>query len=482
MKKKLVSLIVSAAMVSTMLVGCGSTTAGTSSSAAGQTASAAKTETASSEAAKSTAASATEAAAASTKAASGSGAVYYLNFKPEQDKQWQDLAAKYSKEKGVPVTVVTAASGTYDQTLKSEMAKTQAPTLFQVNGPVGLASWKDYCYNLKDSDVYKQLKSDDFALKGDSGEIDAVAYVIETYGIIYNKTLLQKYCKMDGAVIKDASEITSFATMKKVADDIQAKKDKLGVEGAFTSAGMDSSSDWRFKTHLANLPIYYEYKDNNETSTDAIKGTYLNNYKNVWDLYITDSTCDKKLLSSKTGDDASSEFATGEAVFYQNGTWAYSDIMNDGLKDEDLGMLPIYIGAPGEEKQGLCTGSENYWCVNKKASPADIKATLDFLSWVITSDEGRDSLANSMEFTTPFKSFDNGYASKNPFVKIANDYIAQGKSSVGWVFDTIPSETWKNNVGSALLEYAQGTGKWDGVKTAFVDGWAKEYKAAHASG
>ena len=183
------------------------------------------------------------------------GSVYYLNFKPEQADQWSDLAKKYTDETGVPVTVVTAASGTYESTLKSEMAKDEVPTLFQVNGPVGLASWKDYCYDLKDSDVYKNVESDDFVLKEDSGAVDGIAYVIETYGIIYNKALLKKYCEMDGAVIKSADEINNFETLKKVADDIQAKKDDLGVDGAFTSAGFDSSSDWRFKTHLANLPI-----------------------------------------------------------------------------------------------------------------------------------------------------------------------------------------------------------------------------------
>lgn len=60
--------------------------------------------------------------------------VYYLNFKPEQDEQWQELAEQYTDETGVPVTVLTAASGEYEKTLKSEMAKTDAPTLFQVNG------------------------------------------------------------------------------------------------------------------------------------------------------------------------------------------------------------------------------------------------------------------------------------------------------------------------------------------------------------
>ena len=410
---------------------------------------------------------ATSTAASSTAAASGaSGKVYYLNFKPEQDQDWQDLAAEYTKETGVPVTVVTAASGQYETTLMSEMEKSEAPTLFQVNGPVGLANWKDYCYDLSGSQLYGELTSDSFALK-DGDAVAAIAYVIETYGIIYNKELLT-------AAGYTQDDIKGFADLKKVADDIQARKAELGVDGAFTSAGMDGSSDWRFKTHLANLPIYYEYKADGISSTDAIKGTYLDNYKQIWDLYITDSTCDPKLLASKTGDDAVAEFVGKKAVFYQNGTWAYNDVKD--LGDDNLGMLPIYIGVEGEENQGLCTGSENFWCVNNTSSDADIQATLDFLYWCVTSEAGTSAMADKMGFVIPFKKAKD---STNPLITIANQYVADGKTSVDWCFSTMPSEEWKNGVGSALTAYAAGTGKWDDVVTAFVDGWAKEYKLAN---
>ena len=405
------------------------------------------------------------------------GKVYYLNFKPEQADQWVDLAEKYTEETGVQVDVQTAASGTYESQLKSEMAKDEAPTLVQVNGPVGLATWKDYCYDLSDSAVYKDLQSDDYALK-DGDEVKSIAYVIETYGLIYNKALLNKYFELPDAEITSIDDLNNFDALKKVADGIQAHKDDLGVEGAFTSAGMDSSSDWRFKTHLANLPIYYEYKDEGISSTDAIKGTYLDNYKQIWDLYLKDSTCDPSMISSKTGDDAASEFALGEAVFYQNGTWAYNDIKDNEVADEDLGMLPIYIGVDGEEDQGLCTGSENYWCVNKNASEEDIQATLDFLQWVVESDEGRDAIANEMGFVTPFTTFDE-YLPANPLVEANSEYTKAGKTPVSWNFTTMPSEQWKNDLGSALLEYAQGTGQWDAVQKAFVDGWATEYAAAN---
>ena len=404
------------------------------------------------------------------------GTVYYLNFKPEQADQWKELAEKYTEETGVQVDVVTAASGTYESTLKSEMAKSEAPTLFQVNGPVGLATWKDYCYDLKDSEVYKHLKSDDFALKNDDGSIPGIAYVIETYGLIYNKKLLNDYIATDGAVVSSVDEINNFETLKAVADDIQAKKDDLGIEGAFASTGFDSSSDWRFKTHLANLPIYYEYKADGITSTDAIKGTYLDNYKNIFDLYITDSTCAPTDLANKTATDAVTEFTSGEAVFYQNGTWEYTGIKDAGLTDDDLGMLPIYIGVDGEENQGLCTGSENYWCVNKNASEDDINATLDFVNWCVTSETGTAAMADNMGFVIPFK---NAKEATNVFVKADAEYTAAGKTPVSWNFTTMPSEDWKNGVGTALTQYAAGTGSWDDVKTAFVQGWATEYAKAN---
>ena len=444
-KKKIIAMLLCTAMVGGMVAGCGSTGSSDEGS----------------------------------KSAKGDakGKVYYLNFKPEQADQWVDLAEKYTEETGVQVDVQTAASGTYESQLKSEMAKDEAPTLFQVNGPVGLATWKDYCYDLSDSAIYKDLQSDDYALK-DGDEVKGIAYVIETYGLIYNKALLNKYFELPDAEITSIDDLNNFDALKKVADGIQAHKDDLGVEGAFTSAGMDSSSDWRFKTHLANLPIYYEYKDEGISSTDAIKGTYLDNYKQIWDLYLKDSTCDPSMISSKTGDDAASEFALGEAVFYQNGTWAYNDIKDNEVADEDMGMLPIYIGVDGEENQGLCTGSENYWCVNKNASEEDIQATLDFLQWVVESDEGRDAIANEMGFVTPFTTFDE-YLPANPLVEANSEYTKAGKTPVSWNFTTMPSEQWKNDLGSALLEYAQGTGQWDAVQKAFVDGWATEYAAAN---
>ena len=465
MKKRFLALGLTAAMSLSLLAGCSGS--GTETTAAADTEAAAKTEAAES--------GETEAAAAA-----GEGSVYYLNFKPEQDAQWQELASIYTEETGVPVTVVTAASGTYETMLTSEMASSDAPTLFQVNGPVGLNNWKDYCYDLSGSAIYGELTSDDYALSED-GAVYGIAYVIESYGLIVNKTLLSEA----GYTVED---IQSFDDLKAVAEDITARQDELGF-AAFTSAGMDSSSDWRFKTHLANLPIYFEYQDKGISSTEAIEGTYLDNYRNIWDLYINNSTCSPAELTAKTANDSLNEFVNGEAVFYQNGSWEYANVVGEGkFSDEDVTMIPIYIGAGDEANQGLCTGSENYWCVNKNASEEDIQATLDFMEWCVTDDTALAAMTGGegampsggagMAFAIPFS---KAPESSNLFVAEDAALTAAGKTPVSWNFTTMPSEEWKNMVGSALAVYAadQTDENWASVVSAFVDNWAAEYALAN---
>lgn len=400
------------------------------------------------------------------------GSVYYLNFKPEADKAWQELAKKYTDETGVDVKVVTAASGNYETTLMSEMGKSGAPTLFQVNGPVGLKNWEDYAYNLYDTPVFDQLTSDSYALYiGDKADNDvaAIAYAIESYGIIVNTELLEK-------AGHSVDEITSFETLKNVADDIQSRKDELGFS-AFSSAGMDGSSDWRFKTHLANMPIYFEYKDDGVTDKDELKGTYLDNYRDIFDLYITDSTTEGKDLASKTMDDSEREFLNGEAVFFQNGSWEYTNLIDGGMTDDQLTMIPIYIGAGDEANQGLSTGTENYWVVNKEASADDIQATLDFMNWLVTTDEGTTFMADDLGLTIPFK---DAKPSPNIFVQEDIKLTEEGKTPVSWNFTTMPSEEWKNTLGSALTAYAADPtdANWEKVKEAFTVDWKNEKELA----
>ena len=395
------------------------------------------------------------------------GSVYYLNFKPEADAAWQELAKQYTEETGVQVKVVTAASGTYNETLTAEMDKSAMPTLFQCGNYAALNTWKDYCYDLSNSALYNELSNKDFTLKGENGEVLAVAYCLESYGIITNKALL----KQAGY---EVSDIKDFASLKAVAEDITARKDELGF-AAFSSAGLDGSSNWRFSGHLTNMPLYYEFRDDGVVSQPAtVTGAYLDNYKNIWDLYINNSTCAPAELTTKTGDESEAEFGEGKAVFFQNGTWEFGNLTSKfNMNPDDLVMIPIYCGVEGEENSGLCTGSENYWVINSKSSEKDIKATEDFLAWVVTSEAGTKMMAEQFGVCP----FNKAVPSENVFCKQADAYVAEGKYPVTWAFTETPNvDNWRAGIVAALTQYTVGGGSWDDVVNAYVNGWATEYK------
>ena len=407
-------------------------------------------------------------AAEEPEAPAAAGKVYYLNFKPEADEAWQDLAALYTEQTGVPVKVVTAASGTYSDTLTAEMGKSEAPTLFQMGNAYSLMDWGEYALDLTGTPVLGEMTNTDFSLVDDNGEIKAIGYCLESYGIITNVALLEEA----GYTLDD---ITDFDSLKAVADDIHARADELGFD-AFTSAGLDGSSSWRFSGHLTNMPLFYEFRDDGVTTPPAeVTGAYLDNYRAIWDLYIDDSAAEKTSLTSATGDQAEAEFGEGKAVFYQNGTWEFANLTGTfGMDPADLTMIPIYCGVDGEAESGLCTGTENYWAINANASEEDIQATLDFIYWCVTSEEGTTMMAEQFG---PIP-FNNAKESENVFVKAADEYIAAGKYPVTWAFNSTPNvDSWRAGIVDALAKYSadQTDESWADVVTAFVDGWAIEY-------
>lgn len=407
------------------------------------------------------------------------GSVYYLNFKPEVAKTWEKIAKKYTEETGVKVKVVTAAAGTYEQTLKSEVAKKNPPTLFQINGPVGYQNWKGYTADLKDTKLYSWLLDKDMAVKDGEG-VYGIPSAEEGYGIIYNDAIMQKYFALpDKAVdISSTEEINSFDKLKAVVEDMTAKKDQLGIEGVFASTSLKPGEDWRWQTHLMNLPLNAEYKDKDETNPDKIDFTYNKEYKQIFDLYLNNSVTEAKLLSSKSVDDSMAEFALGKVAMVQNGNWGWGQINGiDGntVKEENVKFLPIYTGLQGEEKQGLCIGTENYLCVNSKVSEADQKATIAFMEWLFSSDEGKSFVTKELGFIAPFNTFSDEERPTDPLAKEILKYMAdQDKTNVPWNFTTMPSQTWKDNFGASLLEYAQGSKDWDKVVTDMTKEWAEE--------
>lgn len=416
--------------------------------------------------------------------------VYFLNFKPEIAEVYETkVAPAFEKENpGYKLKVVTAASGTYEQTLKSEQAKSNPPVIFQTNGPVGLASSKNEAASLEGTDFYKLLADKSMALKLD-GVVSAIPYAVEGYGIIYNDAIMRKYFELPNkaVAISSADEINNFATLKAVVEDMQKNKDALGIKGVFASTSMSAGNQWRWQTHTVNVPLFYEYSEKDPSASPLMTGLnsstfdfkYNENFKNLMDLYTNNSVTEKTLLGSKSVDDSMAEFALGQCAMVQNGNWAAAQILGTAgnkVAKEDIKFLPLYMGIPGEESAGLCVGTENYLCINKNASPEAQKGADVFLTWLFSSTTGKQLVSNDLMFITPFNSFSASELPSDPLSQQVSLWMNKsGISSVAWTFNAIPSEEWKNAFGSALLSYFEGKTSWNDVVKTAQEQWTSEW-------
>jgi raffinose/stachyose/melibiose transport system substrate-binding protein len=412
--------------------------------------------------------------------------IYYLNFKPEIAEIYEKISKDYEAETGIKVKVVTAASGTYEATLTSEIAKEDPPTVFQINGPVGYQNWKDYCADLKDTELYQHLTDKSLAVMDGDG-VYGIPYAVEGYGIIYNNAIMSKYFALTdrATTVSSMDEVNNFATLKAVVEDMTAHKDALGIDGVFASTSMSSGEQWRWQTHLANLPLYYEFKDNTNfdntilagLAADTIEFKYSENFKNTYDLYTNNSCTEKGLLGSKTVSDSMADFALGKCAMVQNGNWAWAQINGvegNTVKESDIKFMPIYTGMTGEESQGLCVGTENYFAINSKVSPEKQQASIDFINWLFTSEKGKSYVSKELGFIAPFDSFTDAEKPADPLSKEVLAWMEKDVTSVVWTFAAFPSEDFKNAFGDALLEYVQGSMKWDDVVALVKDKWQSE--------
>lgn len=413
--------------------------------------------------------------------------IRFLNFKPEIATVYNDIAKAYEKEKGIKVIVDTAASGNYETTLAAKMSTNEAPTIFQINGPKGYASWKDYCANLVNTDLYKHLTDKSLAISSGTA-VYGIPYVIEGYGIIYNKAITDKYFALNDRAVEFNSmdEVDSFDKLESLVTDMQKNRDKLGIKGVFSSTSLKTGEDWRWQTHLANVAVSREFTENNidlsSDKTKEIKFDYSENFRKIFDLYINNSVTDRKKLGAKIVDESMAEFALGQSAMVQNGNWAWAQIngvKGNVVKPENVKYLPIYMGLEDEEKQGLCIGTENFFCINSKASEAEQKAAADFLYWLYSSDTGKDFVTNKLDFIAPFDTFEDGEKPTDPLaLEVLSWMNKKDVETIPWNFTVFPSQNFKDKFGAALLQYAQGAKTWADVKNTVVTQWKAEAAAS----
>ena len=356
---------------------------------------------------------------------SAAGKVVYYNPDPDAAGAWEALAADYTAQTGVPVTVVTP-SGDYNASLASAFSSADAPTVFccDRNTPASLIA---RALDLRNTVIYGELTAPDCVWLDESGRVVAVPCEIENYGVIVNTALLEQA----GYSI---DYLNSFSHFRVTTNDIHARRDELGFD-AMASCGLADDSAPRFTNDLTGVFVYMELLEcRAEGRPDKPTDKYMDDYHDTWDLYRQSSAVSFGALNTLTAEESLSEFTGGKAVFYVGNSSEYDRLRSAGLSDEQLVMIPLYALIDGNENAALCRRSGDCWAVDGSAAEDDIYAALDFLAWVVTDEAGLTLLHNVYDYV-PFRS---ALSPERLFAKQDQAMIERGCFPVPMVFNQIP--------------------------------------------
>ena len=388
--------------------------------------------------------------------------VVYWNDLPALDGALQTLAAAYAAQTGTEVEVRTFDRESYGDAIGTALGTDAAPTVFCMRGPVDLHAWGSYALDLSGAAVTAQSGNESYRLCDRSGAVLGLGFDEETYGLVVNTELLSRL----GYSVEDLS---GFNSLRTISDGIHIRAGELGFD-AFAPCSLMGEEARELADHLFNVPLFYEFRDGGVTVPPAaVNGSYLSYLRFLWNLMIMDSKASNALLIQYDEDAAMQAFFDGKAVFYPQGSWAYERLA-EGMDAEQLRMVPLYFGVPGEENLGLSTGCRDYWSVNAQAGEAEQQAALDFLCWMVSSTDNCVILAQGIS-SVPFK---EAAPTGNPFCAQAAALAGQGKYNVDWVFSLTPGDAlWRNAVLNALARYGMDPVDmyWEEMTSTFSEAW-----------
>ena len=407
--------------------------------------------------------------------------VTFLNADTEHKAVWEEVAKKYKEEKGVDIKIVTVDENRYFDTLKTELKKEDAPTVFELTSVRDFEQVKDYCADLKEESVYSDLYDRETAIR-DGEKVAALPYSVTGMGILYNEEIAEKYFALDNkkSPLSSMEEIKTFEQLKTVAEDMQAHKAELGIEGAFASLSLAPGEEDRFSYHLLGTPLYFEMKEKEGDVRDTLYKTkdlaftYSSNYRNLFDLFADNAVTGKETAADKNAESSYKEFALGKAAMMPGDStlWpALSGTDGNGLKADGVKMLPFYTGMDGEDEQGLNVGAKGYYAVNKNADDDDRRAAIDFLDWLFREETGKSYL-KQLSYNAPFGSITDNERPDDPLMKEAARSLKSGVNNVIMALDRVfPDAEYYKKVGAGLRDYVTGKESFDFLKRTVTEEW-----------
>lgn len=356
----------------------------------------------------------------------GRETVYFWNDDPNAQETWQEIARIYEEEKNIRITVVSLDRSTYVEKLTQGLEAGDGPAIFSCGGIRDVERWKAYLLELNETELAKACTGwDAYLMDGD--RVLAVGHSKEYIGVLVNKALL----KAAGYRVEDLKD---FTALQAVTEDITARAEELRF-CAFTGGCEDA----------ALLMVNYALRD-----TTAEDRTQLAKLHAVLDLYALNGSWTGADMALRDPEKAVEEFAEGDAVFLLGNSTLYKELVDAGIRSQDLAMIPLYCDTEEAQSMGLATGTNHYWAVNAQASEEEISLALEFLNWVASSEEAIDLLQQQYG-GVPFRT---GQETDNPFCLDGQNMEQQGRLAFAWMYNQADMEEgWLEQMVAAMKLY-----------------------------
>ncbi len=327
--------------------------------------------------------------------AEGEVTVTLFHNKVEIDTQLKDFAAVYNeKHPGVKVEIETLGGGAdYAGTLAAKQNADNLPTLFVIEGEGDYNLWKDY---IVDYTGQEWTKYTELSYKNESG-IWGFPVSVEGFGLGYNANILE-------AAGIDPATLTTYSAVKAAFEKIDSMKAELGLDCVVSmGASIAGGLWWVTANHDFSIYLGGGLAADDTSVIDAFNKGELDKERFLEYaayLKLLFDYADKDVLLNGNYDQQLALFTEKKAAFIHQGNWIDPSLVTLGV-DFDYSYI-AHCFNDKQEHTGLYLFAPSFYCLNKAAADAEQAAALDFLNFMVTSEEGAEYMVNAAGMVPAF--------------------------------------------------------------------------------
>lgn len=381
-----------------------------------------------------------------------------MQFKPEITDQVYAMAKQYNRENPNVTIEAQVLQADYEAVLKSKINSGDAPDIFMSNGYFYNKVFLDYSYDLSKESFMKKVDPSTLTAATWNGKIYGFPFLVESYGIIYNKKLFA-----------DAG----ITVLPKTLSQFEAACKKLQAKG-ITPFGNGYKESWVFK-HVFSFQQAGEGGNYQQQAENLNGGKFklssLPAAMKIFDfLDLTLKYGNPKPLETDYTQEITL-LATGKvAMITGQGTWA-----EEGIRKINPDIQLGFLGEPvGEDpaKARIMADANILYRLNKDSK--NLAAAKKWLQWLITSESGRKFIVQECKFIPTLRGV------KPPNTQLANETASfmKNKLTYPWLQGYWP-DGWETQLGSSLQSYCGGAKTKQQVMDELDKSWVTLAKAAN---